>query len=192
MAKVVVKSKVKKVKRKYPVEIVAPEYLESVKLGKSQTVDLQAFLGKAIKINMMYVTGNVKNQNIRLTFRVVEVDSGKALTVLSKYEQIPYYLGRFIKAGSNLIEDSYEFESKDKKKILIKPMMVTKNKVSRTVLSSLRLKSRELFQKEISSKTYDEFIASLIGAKVQNSFRNELKKIFPLKTFEFKKVELLN
>ncbi len=191
MAKVVVKTKVKKVKRKFPVEILAPEYLDSVHLGTTQTSDLTTFVGKTLKINMMYVSGNVKNQNIRLTFKINEVSSGKANTIVSSYEQIPYYLGRFIKSGSDLVEDSIELISKDNKKILVKAMMVTKNNISSSVISALRLKSRELFQKELESKSYDEFMSSLIGGKIQNQFRNELKMIFPLKTFEFKKVELL-
>ena len=57
MAKVVVKSKVKKVKRKFPVKVQAPEYLSSKVLGESNVTDLNSLLGKTSKMNMMYVTG---------------------------------------------------------------------------------------------------------------------------------------
>lgn len=190
MAKVVVKSKVKKVKKKFPVEILAPEYLNSVSLGSVNTVDLNSFVGKTAKINMMYVTGNVKNQNIRLTFSVTEVSSGLGKTQVICYEQIPYYLGRFVKAGSDLVEDSFVGTTKDKVNVRVKPFIVTKQNVGKNVLSSVRLKAREVINTDISSKTYDEFISSVISGKLQNVFRNEVKKVFPLKSFEFKKVEL--
>lgn len=190
MAKVVVKSKVKKAKKKFPVKIVAPEYLNSVSLGSSQVTDLTSLVGKTSKINLMYVSGNIKNQNIRLTFRIVDVASGLANTQVSVYEQIPYYLGRFVKKGSDLVEDSFESTSKDGLTVRVKPFIVTKQNASDLALSLLRKTTRDLIAKELSDMTYDEFISGVINGKIQNILRNELKKILPLKSFEFRKVEL--
>jgi len=191
MAKVVVKSKIKKVKRKYPVEVKAPEYLNSYTLGKSEVTDLSSLVGKTAKVNLMYITGNVKNQNIRLTFRINEVKSGLASTVVLKYEQIPYYLGRYVKAGSDLVEDSFVGKSKDGMNVRIKPFIVTKMNTSKLVLSLIRKKTQELVLNELSQKTYDEFISAIVNARVQMTFRTELKKISPLKAFEFKRIELV-
>lgn len=190
MAKVVVKSKVKKVKRKYPVEVKAPEYLNSYVLGRSEVTDLNAMIGRTAKVNLMYITGNVKNQNIRLTFRVSEVASGLAHTEVIKYEQIPYYLGRFVRKGSDLIEDTFTVKSKDGKEVTLKPFIVTKMNTSSLVISAVRKKLKELIEKELSERTYEEFLSSVIGGKVQISLRNEIKKIFPLKALEFRKVEI--
>lgn len=190
MAKVVVKSKVKKVKKKFPVEIKAPEYLNSVNLGNTQTTDLKTFIGKKVKMNMMYVTNNMKNQNVRLVFKIIEVNSGLANTIVSKYEQIPYYLGRNVKKGSDLVEDSFIVKSKDGVEIRTKPFLITKQNVGKNVLSALRLKTREVIKNDLIDKTYEEFISAVISGKLQNVYRNEIKNIFPLKSFEFKKVEI--
>lgn len=190
MAKVVVKAKVKKVKRKFPVEIVAPEYLGSVSLGHSNVTDLNLMVGRTAKVNLMYVSKNVKNQNVRLTFRVTEVSSGLAKTQAIIYNHIPYYLGRFVKKGSDLVEDSFECVTKDKVTVKVKPFIVTKTNTNEMVLAALRKETREIIQKDALSKSFDEFMASVINGKVQNVYRNDLKKIFPLKTFEFRKVEL--
>ncbi len=190
MAKVVVKSKVKKVKRKFPVEIIAPEAFNKVSLGKSETTDLKTFVGKSIKLNLMYITKSIKNQNIRLVFKVTEVSSGKALTELQSYTQIPYYLNRFVKSGSDLVEDSFTCESKDKKKLRVKPFVITKSNASQITLNAIRDKVKELITNEAKSKTAEEFIYAVTTGKVQLSFRNEAKKIFPLKAFEFKKISI--
>lgn len=190
MAKIVVKSKAKKIKRKFPVEITAPEYLNSTKLGTSNVTDLTSLVGKTTKVNMMYVTGNIKNQNIRLTFQIIEVNSGLAKTQVKIYEQIPYYLGRAVKAGSDLVEDSFVCKSKDGINVRVKPFMVTKLNTSQLTKSLLRTKSIEIISKEVSSKSYDEFISSVVTGKIQLGLKNDLKKIFPLKAFEFKKVSL--
>ncbi len=190
MAKVVVKSKVKKAKRKFPVEIKAPEYLNSMTLGHSEVSDLSSLVGKTSKINMMYVSGNVKNQNVRLTFKIVEASSGLAKTTVKVYEQIPYYLRRHVKKGSDLIESSFDVVSKDGIAIKVKPFAVSKANVSSLVAASLRAKIVELLSKEVSEKTYDEFMSSVISGKIQSLYRNELKKITPMKSFEFRRVEL--
>jgi len=190
MAKIAIKSKVKKVKRKFPVEFIAPEFLNSKKLGKANVTDLNSLVGKTSKINLMYITGNSRNQNIRLVFKVIDVSSGLAKTQVKSYSHIPYYLRRFVKVGSEIMEDSFVCTSKDKIKIRIKPFVITKGKTSSMVLSTLRNKVKELISKEVEKKTYDDFLNGVIYGKEQNLYKNELKKILPIKLFEFKKVEL--
>lgn len=192
MAKVVVKSKVKKVKRKFPVKFVAPEYLNSKNLGESQVTDLTSLVGKTLKINLMYISNNIKNQNVRLEFKVIDVASGLAKTQVSSYTQIPYYLGRFVKKSSDLVETSVVFTSKNGVKLRVKPFIVTKTNVSSMILTTLRIKVTKMINDEISSHSADEFMSSVISNKLQNLFRNELKKVSPIKVFEFKKVEFEN
>lgn len=190
MAKIAIKTKAKKVKRKFPVEIKAPGIFKSISLGKSQITDMASLVGKTIKINLMYITKSVKNQNVRLIFSVNEVNAGVAKTEIKSYVQIPYYLNRFLKAGSNLIEDTHTYTSKDHKEIIVKPFIVTRNNVSSMLASAIRSKTRELITSELKVKTADEFIFSITNGRVQLAFRNELKKIFPLKAFEFKRLDI--
>ena len=188
MAKVVVKSKVKKVKRKFPVELKAPEVFNNISLGKTQTTDLKTFVGKSVKMNLMYVTKSVKNQNVRMLFKVTDVDSGVAKTQVISYEQIAYYLRRFVKAGSDLVEDSFICKSKDGKNVRVKPFVVTKKSTSSMIIADLRQKIKELIEKDVASVSAEEYIHNVAMGKVQLGYRNEIKKIFPLKAFEFKKV----
>lgn len=188
MAKVVVKSKVKKVKRKFPVELKAPESLNSVSLGNTNVSDLGKFVGRTIKMNLMYVTKSPRNQNVRLMFKVNDVSSGVANTDVVSYEHIPYYLNRFVKPGSDLVTDSFTCESKDGKTVRVKPFVVTKKNASGNILSAVRDKVKELVENEIKSMNAEDFIVAVIGGKLQTGYRNEVKKVFPLKAFEFKKV----
>lgn len=188
MAKVVVKSKVKKIKRKFPVEIKAPEVFNNISLGKTSTTDLKLFIGKTVKMNLMYITKSVKNQNVRMLFKVIDVDSGVAKTEVKSYEQIAYYLKRFIKAGSDLVEDSFVCKSKDGKNVRVKSFVVTKKSTSSMILSDLRSKIEELVSSDVSKFTAEEYIHNVAMGKVQLGYRNELKKISPLKAFEFRKV----
>ncbi len=188
MAKVVVKKAVKKVKRKFPVEIKAPESFNSMVLGKSQVSDLGTLAGKSLKVNLMYVTGNIKNQNVRLIFRVNDVHSGVAKTEVVSYIQIPYYLNRFVKSGSDLVEDSFVAVSKDGKNVRVKPFAITKMNASGMILTSIRAAIKDVVTKDLMTKTAEEFINAVTYGKVQVGYRNEVKKVFPLKAFEFRKI----
>lgn len=188
--KVVVKSKIKKVKRKFPIEIKAPAVYNSMTLGRSQVTDIKTVIGKTIKLNLMYVTKSVRNLNARIAFRVNEVNAGVANTVIVSYMQIPYYLSRFVKTGSDLVEDSFVCESKDGLSIRVKPFIITKKNTSVLIATAIRTQAREIIAKEVASGSAEEFVYSVASGKVQKTFRNDLKKIFPLKAFEFKKVEI--
>ncbi len=188
MVKVVVKSKTKKIKRKFPVTIVAPEHFGSKVLGTSNTTDLKSFTGKTVKINYMYVSGSVKNQNINLTFKVVEVSSGMAKTRFIGYSQVPYFLGRYVKSGSDLIENSFIVKSKDGFNLRVKPFIVTKNHVNSMIKTSIRNLVVDLIKKEAGKVLADDFMYSVLLYKFQNKCKTEVKKITPIKTFEFKKV----
>ena len=191
MAKVVVKQKVKKVKRKFPVEFVAPEIFNSKVIGQANVSDLNKTIGKTIKINMMYVADSVKFQNIRLTFKVIEVDSGKAKTEVSNYEQVPYFLSRFIKKDSDLVEVNEYVTTKDNKKVLVKLFIVTKHNESQLVLREIRAQVKDIVKKEAADMSYTDFISNIVYSKIQQKIRNELKKITPIKVFEFKKTQLI-
>ena len=191
MAKVVVKQKVKKIKRKFPVEFVAPELFNSKVIGQANVSDLNKTVGKTIKINMMYVADSVKFQNIRLTFKVVEVDSGKAKTQISNYEQVPYFLSRFIKKDSDLVEVNEYVTTKDNHEVLVKLFIVTKHNESQLVLREVRAQAKELVKKEATEMVYSDFISNIVYSKIQQKIRNELKKITPIKVFEFRKTQLI-
>ena len=183
MAKIVVKSKIKKVKRKFPVEIVAPEFLNSKKIGSTDVTDLNKLVGKTTKLSMMYITGSVKNQNGRLTFKIVEVNSGLAKTQLVIYQHIPYYLGRNIRVNSDLIEDSFVVKSKDGLDVRIKPFIISKQSASGLVKSVIRNETRKIIGNELASKTIDEFpfkatvFSSFEFIRFVNSFRISLNSV---------------
>ena len=191
MAKIAVKTKVKKVKKKFPVEVRGPEFLGSPKIGKTEATDLDNFVGRTTKLNLMYVTNNVKNQNVKVTFKVYEASSGLAKTKVKEYEHISYFLGRFLKSGSSLIEDSFKVSLKEGAELILKPFIVTKGKASSQLVSDVREKARELLREV--AKGYDDsgFFQAVINYQIQNQVREEVKKLFPLKTFEFKKVVLV-
>ena len=71
-------------------------------------------------------------------------------------------------------------ETKDKIKIRIKPIILTRSKTNRSILNILRKKSREYFKMNIEKLNYSEVINSIISDKLQREIKNYLKKIYPI------------
>ncbi len=191
MAKVVVKTKIKKVKKKFPVEFIAPAFLNSKTLGMGEITNLADLSSKTIKLNMMYVTGNMKNQHIRLKFRVSEIETKRAKTKLCEYEYIPYYLKRNIKKDITIVEDRFIVISKDNEEIIIKPFLITKTKISALKRKNICFELIEFVETFCKTNSTDEIFAEVLYDKMQLKLKNILKKIVPLKVLEFKKVTVI-
>jgi small subunit ribosomal protein S3Ae len=188
MAKVVVKSKIKKVKKKFPVKFIAPKFLNSKILGESLVTDLKAVIGKIITMNMMYVSGSIKNQNIRLKFNVENVDSGNAKTQICGYEHISYFLKRNIKKGTNLIDHRILAKLKTNEVLIIKPIIVTKSKISGLTKKNIRAELLRLIETSLKEIEFEDFFSQVLDGRIQLKIKNDLKKISPIKTLEFKKI----
>ena len=190
MVKIKVKTKVKKVKRKFPVEFISPRFLGHKNIGKSNVSDLNSLVGRIIKMNFMYITGSMRNQNVKLSFRVTKVESQKASSEVSKYEQVAYLLAKKLRKNSTLVEDVIKAKSKDKREVIIKPFVITRQKISSQVATNLRLKIREEIIDEITNTNQETIIEDVINNKFQTLIKSKVQKITPLKHFEIKKAEV--
>lgn len=190
MAKVKVKTRTKTAKKKFPVRYESPEFLGSVNLGEYNVTSLEKLKGKKLMLNLMFLTKNVRHQNVRLYFRVTDVHTGVAKTEVCNYEVISYYLSKMLRKGTTLIEDNFVAENKEERKLKISPFIVTKNQVSGTVKTEIRKKVRELLSDYMKKSTAEEVYNGVITGNLQSYLRNEIKNIVPVKALDFKKIQL--
>ena len=80
-----------------------------------------------------------KNAEIVL---VVKVDGEKITTSPKKFRLMPYFIRRMIRKGTNYVEDSFLAECKNAQ-LRIKPFLITRKKVHRSVRKELRRKAKE-------------------------------------------------
>ncbi len=188
MVKVKIKAKPKVSKRKFPVRFKSPEFL-NFDLGESNVTDLNNLIGKKVIYNLMFITKNAKHQNIMITFRVIDVSSGEAKTEVAQYEVTSNYLTRILKGGT-LVEDRFVVSTSDGREIIFKPFILTKGKVSRAVASAIRKRVRELVDSFSSKSSDEEIFKSAINGTLQSSIKADIKKIYPIKFLDFRKITL--
>ncbi len=163
------KTLVKKKKKWYT--LVAPKEMNQVIIGETLASDPSGLIGRVINANLMTLTNDLKKQNMNMAFKVTNVKESTAETEFVSYSITPAHVKRLAKRSRDKAEDSFRCETKDGKKIAIKPLLLIKNKLQRNVLSSLRMATREVLAKEAKKKTVIELVTAILNKDLQNTVK---------------------
>ena len=182
---------VKEKKKKHWVKIMAPPELDSEVLGETIIFEPKTLIGRKLDVNLFTLTRDLKKQNSNLGFIIKDIKEGQATTELYKYYISLSYMRRLVKNSKDKIEDSFIAETKDKIKVRIKPVMITKRKTSKSILTNLRMTSRDMLSKYLSETNFTEFVKEIVMGRIQVRLKHNLKKIYPLSLYDIKNAEKL-
>jgi len=137
--------------------------------------------GRTIKYDL---TRFLRGKGVLLSMDV-KVEGGKASAYPKEFVILPYFLRRMIRKGTNYVEDSFSADTKDSK-VIVKPFLITRKKVSRSVRKALREKAREEIKDYLKNKDTKTIFEELIQNKMQRPLSLKLKKIYPLSLCEIR------
>ena len=183
---VVVKKAGKKVRKKQWFQIVAPKLFHNQVIGDIYLYDSADAVGRSVDINLMNLTRDIKRQNIKLKFLINRVSDNKAYADVSGYQMIPASIKRMVRRGKSKLEMSLVTETADKKKIRIKPIIITRTLVKSSVAAGLRKKAEEIIDKNFRKTNYANLIEEIVFHKFQSNLKKILNKIYPLKVCEIR------
>lgn len=175
-----------KKKKKSWMSILAPKEFNSMELGECYVTDGQEALKKNLVVSLSNLIGNMKKQNVKVTFKVVKVENGKAIAEIIGYNLVNSYVKRISRKERSKIEMSFDAETKDGIKVRIKPIIVTKNKVLGSALTALRKGIETFVHEEFKKNDYDSIINSLFANKFQKDLSASLKKTAPVQIADIK------
>ena len=152
----------------------------------NKTTHLQAYEIKELDGRLMRydLTRILKGKSMLLQLRVV-VDGENITSIPKEAKLLPYFLKRMVRKGTNYIESSFSTECKDAI-LRIKPILVSRRKVSRRVRKALREKATEELIEYAKTKKSDEIFEDLLKNKIQKPLSLKLKKIYPLSLCEIR------
>jgi len=179
-----------KVKKKKWYTIMAPKMFGGT-IGETITSDPNMMIGKTVTSNLMNLTGEMRQQSTNLKFRITGVEDDSVNTEPISYELVPPSIKRFVRRDTERIDESFVCETADGVLLKIKPLLVTAAKAKGSQIKVLRKFAVGLTAKEIKTLSYEEFLKMLIGHRFQSDLKKNLNKIFPLKTCEIRKVEVV-
>ena len=175
--------KTKKTIKKQFFEMVAPLTASKILLYGNSMEEMN---GKMVMVDL---TRSLRGKNLILKVRV-KFENGKLVGELKSLELAGVYIRRMIRKGIDYVEDSFVVDCKDKN-IIIKPFLITRNKVSRAVRKSLRDSTKEFLVSYVQSRDVKELFSEIMTNKIQKVLALKLKKIYPLALCEIRWFEVL-
>lgn len=183
-------SKVSKIKKEwYP--ILAPAAFNDQVIGETLVGDANKSLGKTVSANLSNLTGNMRKQNIHITFLVNSIKDKKALTETIGYKVIPSSLKRMVRRGKNKVETNITAKTADNKDLLFKLIIITNKLTYLSVQTSLRKAAKENLQRILKKVKYSELIRMITTNKLQADLKKILSKTYPTRICEIREMKVL-
>src|SRR3989338_1138623 len=178
----------KSLKGKVWVKILAPKFFEEKSLGETLAGEPEQVFYRTIETGA-FEFGNPEKFYYKLFFKVAEVNGNIARTVFFGHDCSRDFLARVVHYNSTRIDTNQIVQLKDGK-LRIKTVAITARPVSKTIEKIVREKISESV-KNLSGLSVEEFSKKIISDEIQQSIRSAVNKIYPLRTLEFRKSEVL-
>ncbi len=170
-------------------EIIAPQKVfNEVSLGETPAYDPKSVIKRKVSLNLAFLTGNFRLQNMKAVFQIYDVKSNKAYTELVELSLYDAYVKRIVRKGTSRVDDSFEIETKDGIKIRIKPLIVTRYRAKRRQRAALRSTMKQLLSEKIPNMEFYELVDKIMKRELQNELFPTLNKIFPVGHVEIRKL----
>ncbi len=183
------KAKIMK-KEWYP--IVAPKIFGNAVLGETYVYEPEQMVGKGITRNLMGLTNDVKRQNINVSFKINNVQNGKAFADVISYYMAQSSIKRLVRKGVQKIDMSFSCKTSDNKDLRVKPLLITRALTTGSVATKIRKTAQDFLVKYITSITYDNLVNDLVNHKLQMALKSESNKIYPLRVCEIRSMEVVD
>ncbi len=173
---------VKQLKRKKFFEVDVPILQTKIQLIGNSIQDLNK---RTIKLDL---TRQLKGKGVEAIFTIKTQDQ-TATAIPKKICLMSYFIRRMFRKRISYIENSFSAFTKESLAI-VKPFLITRNKVSRAVRKTLRNTCKNWLEDYLRTKTNQEIFEEIFSNKIQRSLSIILKRIYPLSLCEIRTFEI--
>lgn len=177
--------------KKHWVPVLAPTMFKHEHLGDSYVLETNSLEGRGISVNLMNITGDMKKQNLNVSFRITNVKEGKAHTRIVGLEMQSGSIKRLVRRGRNKIDDSIAIKLKHGQQARIKPVIITKNLTNNNTVTALRVRCRELIKETTEQLAFETLVSDIVNMKLQRYLRTQLNTIYPIRSVDIRICTLL-
>lgn len=183
-------SRVKTIRKSW-YKIIAPKLFGAGELGETYLSSAENALGRTLRHNLKELTGNVKDQNAYLLFKIDKAQGTTLHTVPLGYELTVSSVKRMVKKNTTRLDDCFTSVSKDGKKVAVKSVLITSIKIQRSVGKALKRTLQDTVNEDLHQNDFATFLANLASGKIRVELRKRLAKIYPLKEASIRSVTII-
>ena len=168
--------------KKRPYEVEIPIMEQKIQVLSANPENL---VGRVIKIDLTRV---LKGKNLDAAI-IIKKENDKFVGEFIYLKIISGFIRRMIRKNISYVEDSFPAKTKEGT-IIIKPFLLTKKTVHRSVRNALRNKAREVISEMVKDKANQDVFESILSGNMQKEVTQNLKKIYPLSFSEIRVAKL--
>ena len=189
MARAVTGVKKKKQKTWYPVML--PKIFGGTQIAETLSLDSKNIVGRKINTVLSDVTGDIKHFHTTVTLRIKDVTEGKAYTEYNGQNLISDKIARMVNRWRSRIDSVDDISTKDGHKLRIKTIVITRQRVNTTTKADIRKIVSSETVKYCTDKSLESIVNDIFSGKLQKHVFLSAKKVYPLKSVEVRKTEIL-
>lgn len=179
-------------KTKKWVEVFAPPYFGSQKIGETFASDEKAVIGRVIEVSLADLTQDFSKAYILLRFKITNVEDGKATTVFYGHEAMSEYVRSFIRRKLSKIAGIVTVTTKDNYKLRITTVILTQRKVKSSVEKKIRKTMVEFITSRARERTFDQLAQEMVLGKIAMELHKLVKVYCPIRRIEVQKSKVLS
>lgn len=162
-----------------------------MEIGKTVVSD-PAFLKKrTLTVSAVDLTNNFGKYYLKFKLKVGDVSDEKVFTQFAGSECMRDYISRMILRYIKRIDAVQDLQTKDGVKIRVKSLAVISKKAKSSVVKTIRRKIQEIVKQIVEESTLGDFVAGLVDDRPKAQVLDEIRMIYPVRNFEFRKTQIL-
>jgi small subunit ribosomal protein S3Ae len=181
---------VDKWKKKQWYEIFAPEEFKRISIGDTVATKPEQLTGRTIKVSMRKINNQIKKAFTEIKLKINEVKGNKAYTETIGHEIPESFLKKFIRRRSSKIQIVIDTYTKNKQKVRIKAMALTRKKSSAEQKTAIHKIMNDEIRLYCIKKNSNELVSDLIMGDLEQKITQKANKITPVKKTEIIKSKI--
>ena len=148
-------------------------------------INQDAAIGRIIKMDL---TRMLKGKNLDANI-LIKKENDKLVGDFISIKLQPSFIRKMMRNNISYVEDSFSVKTKDGE-MTIKPYMLTRKQVHRSVRNALRNKTKEIITGFVKERDNREIFYAILAGSLQKEMSVILKKIYPLAFCEIRIAKL--
>jgi small subunit ribosomal protein S3Ae len=181
-----------KSKKKIWIKVFAPKTFNEQLIGESPCFEKEELIGRKLTTSMMSLTRDMKKQGINITFEITDIRGENAHTKIRGYSLIPASVKRMMRKNRDIVDESFNIITKDKDKVRIKPLIITRFCSSKSIRTAIRKELRKTVALHAQKISFETLTHDIISNKLQKTLKDKLRKIYPINKIQSKDQQIFN
>ncbi len=171
--------------------VYAPEFFGSKEIGLTPADEPEKVIGRVIETTLKDLTGDFTKGQVKLYFKIYDVKGQNAYTKFKGHTLSRSYIRSLVRRRTTRIDGIFNVTTKDGYKLRVMGMVIAIRRIQTSQERAIRDIMRDIIYKKAEELPYTQFITEAVTGKMAAEIAREVRKIYPIKRAEIRKIKVL-